>query len=144
MQNITIIIGLPGSGKTTYLENNKNVFKNTVSFDDYHKSGLKGHSHLFEDSIHYDDFKKALQEGKDVYITDIGYCQDDRLVVIEEEIKKMANELSVDIEIKRIYFENNPEACKKNIHHRNRESRIEREIEYIDKYSSQYCIPNGA
>ena len=142
MPKITIIIGLPGSGKTMYLKDNAEKFRDFFICDDYHKSGYKK-SKCFEDSLFYDDMQKALKEGKNVALTDIAYCKTERLKNAEEGIKKIAKELNLKIKTEYLYFENDPETCKQNILRRNRANRIFRELKYIDETSKQYAIPKG-
>ncbi|MFA6586226.1 MAG: AAA family ATPase [Candidatus Paceibacterota bacterium] len=144
MQTITIIIGLPGSGKTTYIKNNSEEFKNAVICDDYHKSSYKK-SHEFKDSIYYQDLLTALKDGKDVVLTDIVWCKSERLKILEENVKEVLEKLEMKAKINYIYFENNREACKKNVLQRNRsKEKVEREIELIDAWSPQYVIPQNA
>lgn len=138
MQRITIIIGLPGSGKTTYIENNPD-FKDTFICDDYHKSGAEQISKEFIGSVYYQDLISALCDGKDVVLSDIAYCKQDRL---DETVSALSSELQtleIEAKIGYVYFENNPQACKKNVMSRNR--RVQRELDYIDKVSQYYCIP---
>ncbi|MFZ2072361.1 MAG: AAA family ATPase [Minisyncoccia bacterium] len=143
MQKITIIVGLPGSGKTTYIENNKNNFKNAVICDDYHKSSYN-HSHNFEDSVYYEDLKRTLKSGEDAVLSDIAWCKTERREILEKNIKNILEDIKINAEIIFIYFENNPEACKKNVLKRNRNGRMEREMQFIDEVSAQYTIPDNA
>lgn len=131
-QEIIIIIGLPGSGKSTYLIER---YSNEIVFDDYHKYDKKS----FEESIYYSDFLKALRKNKKIILSDISYCKCEKLNYVENKIKK----LNENIKINKIYFENNPELCKKNVLYRNRKS-SNLEIELIDKLSQNYQIPKEA
>lgn len=145
MQTITIIIGLPGSGKSTYIKNNSEKFKNAVICDDYEKStDNHKHSHIFRESIYFQDIRNALINGKDVVLSDIAWCRPERLEILKEDIKNILEELGISAKIASVYFENNPEACKINIIKRNRrKEKVEREIRLVDKLSSVYVVPNG-
>ena len=140
MSKVIILIGLPGSGKSMYLNNNQEKFKKFFICDDYHKSSYKK-SRYFEDSLFYNDMQKALKKKKDILLTDIAYCKTEKLKNTEEGIKRIAKELNLKIKIDYLYFENDPEACKQNILRRNRTDRISRELEYVDETSKQYAIP---
>ncbi|MES2930753.1 MAG: hypothetical protein V4665_03135 [Patescibacteria group bacterium] len=142
MQKITIIIGLPGSGKSTYISSNEE-FRNSVICDDYHKSSYKK-SREFIDSIYFEDLKKGLLGGKNIVISDIAFCKSDRLNKITENIMNLIAELEIKAHIEYRYFENDPYACIDNILRRNRVERVEREIEFINMMSSQYHIPEDA
>jgi predicted kinase len=92
MQTINIIIGLPGSGKTTYIKNTFEGFDDVVICDDYHKSSYN-RSHEFTDSIYYQDLEQALKNGKNVVISDIAWCRLERKVLLEENIQKILKKL---------------------------------------------------
>lgn len=143
MQNITIIIGLPGSWKTTYINNNSEEFKNAVICDDYHKSSYN-RSRKFEDSVYYQDLKEALKNWKDAVMCDIAWCKIERREILKQNIQNILEEVGIDAEITFICFKNDPESCKKNVLKRNREGRVEREMEFIDEVSVHYVIPENA
>jgi predicted kinase len=78
----TILIGLPGSGKTTFLSNHFEHFLDE-SFDDFHGGSLDG-TGAFKQSRYYEALKRRLQDGKDCLISDIEYCRRERLTAVEE------------------------------------------------------------
>ncbi len=131
-QEIIIIIGLPGSGKSTYLAQK---YINEIVFDDFHKYNKK----LFEESIYYSDFLAALQKEKKIVLSDISYCRSEKLNNIENKIRELKN----NVNITKIYFENNPKLCKKNVLYRDRKS-AGLEIKLINKLSQKYIIPKEA
>lgn len=142
MQKITIIIGLPWSWKSTYISNNS-WFSKAIICDDYHKSSMN-HSREFNDSIYFSDIKHGLIQKKDLVLADIAWCKKERLEAIINAISSLLDELQTEATIEYLYFENNPSACKANIIHRNRSERVERELEFIDSFSSLYHIPLNA
>ena len=89
---ITLIIGLPGSGKT-YLANNL--------------SGI-----IIDDITSIDQLPNDANE---LIITDVNFCD----VKILERAEEMLRERYGNIDIKRIYFENDAEAVRKNVEYRN-------------------------
>ena len=54
MQTVTLITGLPGSGKSTYLSEHKAELRHALIRDDYHERAPK-HTHAFENSVYYDE-----------------------------------------------------------------------------------------
>ncbi len=54
----------------------------------------------------------------------------------------MTSKLKIDANIEVIYFENNPEICKRNVI--SRMKRPELEINLIDELFKDYKIPDGA
>jgi GTPase SAR1 family protein len=142
----TILIGLPGSGKTTFLSNHFEHFPDE-SFDDFHGGSLDG-TGAFKQSRYYEALKRRLQEGKDCLISDIEYCRRERLTAAEEGLRGLSLDLGIPIEIKRLYFENNPNACRHNVVHRFDKQRTRDyldELKKIDAMSAVYdCPAEGA
>lgn len=139
MSKITIIIGLPGSGKTTYiLQNYENIKKENI-FDDYHETSPE-----FEGSAYYPKLCNSLKNDEDVIISDIIYCKKEKLDLIVRKINELIKQLGVNAKIECLYFENNPEACKDNVKNRIPPKRIVREISFIDNTTPDYNIPKRA
>ncbi len=143
MQKITIITGLPGSGKSTYLKNHKEEFGSALICDDYYKSA-PGRTVEFNGSAYYQDLRDTLKEGKNVVIADIVFCEDELRREMQDGISKLILELNVDVEVEYRFFENNPEACVANILRRGRPERIESELKFIAEHKDTYHIPEGA
>jgi hypothetical protein len=140
MPKVTIVIGMPGSGKSRYFET---VDQDKVCiFDDYHGSAIDK-SPRFEKSRHYECLKSALASGKDCLIADIDYCYEGRLNEAERGIEKIGNDLKIKIGIDHLYFQKDPNACKENVRRRHREQ-MEEELRNIDKMNGAYNIPSSA
>jgi len=120
---LVIIIGLPGSGKTTYFNNNKeNLFKNYIYHDDFISNFFNG------------ELMNDIKENKNVCISDPRLCN----------IEKFNNYLKVFLEfkdkkeIKLILFENNKNKCLENAKHRNKKN-VNKTIELL---SNIYNLDN--
>jgi hypothetical protein len=111
-QIVTILVGLPGSGKTTFLK--QRVEK---AFDDFHGGAFRD-SPAFTASRWYQELKNELQSGRDCIISDIAYCASDRLRAAEDGLGAHAKELGIELEIKHLYFANDADACRHNVIHR--------------------------
>jgi RNase adaptor protein for sRNA GlmZ degradation len=105
---VKLIIGLPGSGKTFYLN----------SLDDsWHK---------------IDDIKNVneLPFDKDkIAIADPHFCID----TVREKAKKTISNIYEDVEFEYIFFENDKEKCIKNVEYRNDGRNVMQFIEILYK-----------
>jgi predicted kinase len=113
MSTAILIVGLPGSGKT-HLANTKYVPKGFLLLDDPRTK---------------DELIEHLRTGVDLVITDPHLCK--------HNFRNIAKDLleSWSYQVEFVYFENNPEKCRKLIKHRN-DGRL------IERFESfQYTIP---
>lgn len=117
---ITLIIGLPGSGKTHYGE----------------KLAKERSAFFIDDISDYDDLCSALLYFNHVIISDPNLC--------DPNVEKAAVNSLKENEIEKIYFENNPEACKANIDRRSQVGDERRVKDFIDMYSEIYNPPEDA
>lgn len=121
---LTIIIGLPGSGKSTLATTM--MTPKTYFIDNPCRE--------------YDHYKDALKSGKsEIIISDPTMILVKRSIIIHH----MEMEFGEDIDIKWIFFENDPIAAW-----RNHEKRCQKEVNYLDKayfdhLSERYVIPEG-
>lgn len=145
-QKIIFIIGLPGSGKTTYLEKHKDEFSGALVCDDYYTSATvrPRKSLKFEGSAYYEDVREALESGKNVVMADILFCDPEYLEEAQEGLTRLLSELDMKADIEYRFFENDPSACIENILRRSRPERVEKELAYIKETESRYRIPDGA
>src|ERR1039457_2222600 len=97
---VTILIGLPGSGKTTYLEQKYPVHKRNCCFDNFHENSLDN-TGTFTQSRHFETLKQLLRDGINCLISDIEYCRTKRLQDAEQSLKVLAQGLGIEIAIDR-------------------------------------------
>lgn len=139
---VTIIIGMPGSGKTSFISQN-DQFKNAVVIDNYHKDAVD-HSERLASGKYFHLLQQAIHGSRDIVISDIIYCRKKKLDDIISELKQLASKLSVSLTIECIYFENNPQACIANVQRRNRPGRTKWELDFIGETARKYNIPPNA
>jgi predicted kinase len=134
MPKVTIVVGMPGSGKSEYLKPAKK--RGEPIFDDFHGDAI-GSSPDFLNSKHHQSLKDALAGGKDCVIADIDYCYEGRLNEAKSGIEKIGKELGIKIDVETVYFENDPAACEANVRRRHRDQ-MEEEIANIKKRTGVY------
>lgn len=137
MAKLSVLVGCPGSGKSTFIEHFKEYYSG-IRVQDFHSNAIN-HSPLFVNSRHYQSLINNLMEGKNCIIADIEYCRVARRQEVQDEIDTVIH----NTEIEWIYFENDPSQCIRNVEKRNRPSKDE-EIRKIRELSAQYQIPVGS
>lgn len=122
---ILIVIGLPGSGKTTHVLNH-----------------LKQDDNFFIDdfSLNLDKIKEFKESGlQKLIIADPQLCFVDETEIIKTLKSLVSEKFLYEI----IYFENNVEQCIKNIKNRN-DGRLISEFIMRNVYTKHYVIPKYA
>lgn len=117
---VSILIGLPGSGKTTYI--NQFAPKYNAIFDDILSP---------EDVIRFKNI--CIEFGGLIVIADCNLCNEKNLYVLEHILK---NEIGREVKIEKIYFENNPDACRANVARRNDQRNVEGSIANLSRIYS--------
>lgn len=140
MKKIIVITGLPGSGKSTYI--NK-TYKDRQGYriisEDYQANAIND-SPVFERSKHYSDLLNTLRETDDIpVISDLRYCSKNE----QKSLIKAVHRIYASIEIEWVCLTTKPDECKLNIEKRGRLSK-EKEKNLVDEYSPIYSIPEGA
>jgi hypothetical protein len=120
MKTITLLVGLPCSGKTYYGKSLGHPFVDDVS--------VSGAGVL----------KKLLGEPE-IVVSDVFLCRKyDR-----EFATRWLKEVAPDYELKWVFFENNPEKCLANMKCRMQSGDVRQVATMITQLSKQYEIPEG-
>ena len=134
--NILLIAGLPGSGKTTHL--NELQQNGWSVFDDF-KAGAIDDSPAFNKSCRFVAVVSKLREGKKCAVADIDFCRG----TSRTEAENVLLGALPGLEIHWRFFANDEQACGENIRRRGRDS-LEADLVKLREYSRIYEIPAGA
>lgn len=132
---LIVVVGLPGSGKTTYMQALKDDGEITEFFDDFQAEAYSKEKDP-RLSRWYGPLLAALKQNKTVAVSDIRYCVTAELHVFLAAVLDVVPETKLDVR----YFENNPEACEQNIKARARKERIELELQFVREHAPEYEI----
>jgi len=112
---LIIIVGLPGSGKT---HKRKNEFSDSTKyrvFDDVKNKAVLGCGD-FPYSQHYPDIINEMRAStKHIVISDIDFCNYQSYKRIRDILDWWINEKKYRYSIKLIVFENAPDKCRNNV-----------------------------
>jgi adenylate kinase family enzyme len=123
--NITVLVGLPGSGKTTLgeqLASSDGIFLDDVSVS----GGLE-------------IIKKAIVAGwEKIIISDVFLCEPLQQIHAAQWLEKNASKYTVNW----IFFENSPEQCQRNVIQRMAKGDLRKVEELIRHLSKVYAVPD--
>ncbi|MBN8549997.1 MAG: hypothetical protein J0M12_11835 [Deltaproteobacteria bacterium] len=140
---LTIVVGLPGSGKSHLIE--ELTRKATGLVRDDFMAGIEYSPLIWRlptvtDSAVYPRLISDLRSGKQCVISDIIFC--DTLIRLEIENAVRRDVPKVDLRWE--FFENNPTACKANARRRARKKSLSKELKLITFLSRKYILPEEA
>ena len=133
---LTVIVGLPGAGKSTLVK----AMRSSVSglcCEDFHANAIHD-SPLVENSRHYNALLEDSRTGRDCVIADIAFCDPQRRANLQQVIDRQTSNCRIEW----IYFENAPDKCRCNIERRARE-RLRDDLDALEKFQRPYRIPDG-
>ena len=121
---VIILIGLPGSGKSTYIENNIDIDKYLI-FDD------------FLDQFFNDQIVEKLINGENVCLSDPRLCSFNTYLRVVRKLEKFISKDQIYL----LLFENDKDKCLRNNSLRNNSLRKRIEID-INNFSLVYNLSN--
>jgi len=133
---VILIAGLPGSGKTMYIERLRRA--GWIIFDDF-KANPYNDSSIFFHSRNYERLLKALREGQKCVVADIDFCKADS----RDEAELVLQHQLPAVKLSWLFFANDFHACQSNIERRASRS-IDDDLRVLNHYYVQYHIPTDA
>ena len=117
MQEVTFIIGLPGSGKSTLIEHYKtHPFIDYKIYDDWMNWTYDDQDKEFTADINYSTLIQDIEQNLNIIISGIGFCDNEFLQKSEYYLKSNFPNLKIN----KVYFENDPIKSKANIKYRDK------------------------
>jgi hypothetical protein len=135
MARVTFLVGLPGSGKTTFVQ--EFAKRGGTCFDDY-KSRANHNSSRFDDSRYFAELVTSLAASRDCVISDIDFCRAEA----RNEAVTLLHRHVPGVEVEWRCYENAPDQCRLNVLQRSRNS-LQSDLQAIEKYAKVYAYPNG-
>lgn len=129
---ITVIVGLPGSGKSHLISDMEDARAGLIVADDFH-SCSRNDSPLPEASRYADDIVAALLDGRDVVLSDIAFCDEHRRLALAAWLDTLVPRPAASW----IFFDNDLEQCLVNIQGRPGRD-AERDAAEAKKFAQRY------
>lgn len=132
INRVILLVGLPGSGKTTWGEsfiksNPKSVFLDDISI-------LTNNAREYIDNI-----KKINVDDSNLIISDVYFCQ----AKVREMAISIIKEIFPNSLLEIIFFENSPQKCLANVESRMKKGDDRKVSEMIRILSKEYQIPQN-
>jgi len=132
---VVIVVGLPGSGKSHWVNRHRVEFDGLIA-PDYFKESLVP-TLRFPDSRHYHELIMSLRAGKECLIADISFCDTLRRL---EATWVVASDVPLAT-VEWVFFENNPEACRANIRGDGGGARAVERLQHLEVLIHKYFVP---
>ena len=133
---ITFVVGLPGSGKSTWIEQQAQGTDALVIHD------FKARSHnddpAFHSSRHLPELIAAVESGRNSFIADIDFCR----TASRNEAAAFLARAFPGVKVQWVFFEKNVAACQANAR-RDIDRRAQDRLAKIAEFGPQYQIPEG-
>ncbi len=146
---LTILIGLPGSGKSTFGREQRQKLPGLIIYEDF-----LGACKPLDDDRGLFSLLCNVRDGKNIVADDVFLCRLDYRTTFETLMRPF---VSQNYEVRWVYYTNSPDECRSNVELRFRQTRIENDrdreraearrrhsLSWIDGLKDKYNIPDDA
>jgi hypothetical protein len=135
---LLVVVGLPGSGKTVYLDRLKADGTVQTAFDDFHANAADNSCDVTA-SRWWRPLIESLTEGMDCAVADIAFCSPERRDALIEEVRRPLPGAKVVFHC----FRADSDRCVRNLIARDRPS-VQEDLQELQRWLPRYVIPDGA
>lgn len=140
--SLTVVVGLPGSGKSRLIAKLGSRATGLVA-DDFMNGvpfgSLVPRHPTVTDSKYYSTLIKDLRRGKSCVVSDIIFCD----VLVRTELEAAVKADARGVQVSWQFFENNQRKCAANAHRRARKESLATELKLIKFLGRKYFVPEG-
>ena len=131
---ITFVVGLPGSGKSTWIEQQAQGTDPLVIHD------FNARSHNNDPAFHSSlcQLIAAVESGRNSFIADIDFCR----TASRNEAGTFLARAFPEVRVHWVFYEKNVAACQANVR-RDIDRRTQDRLAKIAEFEPQYQIPDG-
>lgn len=138
---VIVVVGLPGSGKSTLMRSLRKQATGMVS-DDFMRlipPSPTRREPTMTDSLDYPRLVRDLRRGKRCVVSDVIFCD----ALMRAQLESALRHDVENFEIVWEYFEKNLKACERNARRRARKDSLKLEIALIRHLGRKYFVPQG-
>lgn len=144
MGRVIVVVGLPGSGKSTFLRAEAERLRSAgdqvgLVAEDYMKDA-KDDNPALTSSAHLEQLRDDIVAGKTCLIADVTLTEPNRRAELLATLADLPG-LCIDW----VFFDNNPEQCERNIRwdHEHKGRGLDHRLEGVRQRTSNYVVPDG-
>lgn len=143
MSRFIIVAGMPGAGKTTYLEKFATENPEWYVADDFFQGATSANRGLKSSPLHA-ALIDHLRAGDTCVISDIEFCKERSRLLVPQQLQTELAEIFSHVAIEWHYFENDFEACVANVLRQSIGTNEKKEaIKALLELSAKYSIAPG-
>ena len=142
---LTILVGLPGSGKSTWADHRAEAIGDAWVYKDFLGDRRRVADLPTDPARRLFDLLDEVRAGRTVFADDASLCRPHRRIMTEALLGPF---LRPGYEVRWLFFANDPATCRRNVELRHRRrpdaDRRRESLHWIDHLTGPYAIPGDA